>query len=363
MEKNNDPFEKESEKDEDIMDLTEKASSPEDGDDIIELSETVDQPAVESEDDLLDLTEPAIEEGSDDEEVFDLMDLAEPVGDREEILDLMEPVIEDDPEDEGVLDLVDIAEPAGGQEEILDLVEPVLQESLDEDDILDLGEDIDPFSEEEEILDLTDIDDDGLEDAIASSEQVEGIVPETEDHFLNLTAEVEDGADGIPEEMPSMAVPGPSDDQEILDLIDDIQSTLDQTDSEAEGTGAEEQDAEEEPSLMDETDEASIDPAVLMGNGDLMDADDLMETETELLDNLGIDLTSELNQDILIDEDEKESIADKDIPFEAADSKLGDRVEEIVERLLHDKLASMIDKRIEEAVQKEFEKLRKDILE
>ena len=38
----------------------------------------------------------------------------------------------------------------------------------------------------------------------------------------------------------------PSDDQEILDLIDDIQSTLDETDSAAEDTGIEEQDTEEE---------------------------------------------------------------------------------------------------------------------
>ena len=83
------------------------------------------------------------------------------------------------------------------------------------------------------------------------------------------------------------------------------------------------------------------------------------------MDNLGIDLTSELNRDILNDEDETESIADKEeyIPFEAADSALGDRVEEIVERVLQEKMEPMIDKRIEEAVQKEFEKLRKDILD
>jgi len=332
MEKSNDPFEKESEKDEDIIDLTEKASLPEDEDDIIELSETVDQPASESEDDILDLTQTVIEEG---------------------------------PEDEDVLDLVDFAEPAGDQEEILNLAEPVLQESLDEDDILDLEDAGDPFSEEEKILDLSYIDDDSLEDAIASSETVEGLETEPGGHILNLTEEVEDGGDGIPEEMPSIAVPRPSDDQEILDLIDDIQSTLDQTDSAAEGTGVEEEDAEEDPSLMDETDEASIDPAVLMGNGDSIDADDLVEAETELLDNLGIDLTSELNRDILNEEDKTESMADndEDIPFEAVDSSLGDRVEEIVERVLQEKLASMIDKRIDEAVQKEFEKLRKDILD
>jgi hypothetical protein len=83
------------------------------------------------------------------------------------------------------------------------------------------------------------------------------------------------------------------------------------------------------------------------------------------LDNLGIDLASELNQDILSNEDETESIADQeeDIPFEAADGTLGDRVEKIVEQVLHEKLEAMIDKRIQEAVQKEFEKLRKDILD
>lgn len=375
MEKNNDPFEKESEKDEDIIDLTEKASSLEDEDDIIELSETFDPPASESEEDILDLTEPVIEDDLEDEGVLDLVDLTEPVGDQEEILDLMEPVIEDDPVDEDVFDLVNLAEPAGDQEEIFVLAEPALQESLDgdeiidiEDDILDLEVTVEPFSEEneeDEILDLSDIDDGSLEDAIASSEQVEGLEPESEDNILNLTEEAEEAAGGIPEEMPSIVVPGPSDDQEILDLIDDIQSTLDETDSAAEGTGVEQLDSEEVPSLVDEMDEASIDPAVLVGNGDPIDADDLKEIDTELLDNLGIDLTSELNRDILSNDDEKESIADKDedIPFEAADSTLGDRVEKIVEQVVHEKLKAMVDKRIQEAVQKEFEKLRKDILD
>ncbi len=364
MEKNNDPFEKESEKDEDIIDLTEKASSLED--DIIELSETVDPPASESEEDILDLTELVIEDDPEDEGVLDLVDLAEPVGDQEEILDLREPVIEDDPEDEDVFDLVDLAEPAGGQEEIFGLAEPALQESLDGDEIIDLEDTVEPFSEEDEadeVLDLSDIDDGSLEDAIASSEQEEGLEPDSEDRILNLTEEAEEGAGGIPEELPSIAVPGPSDDQEILDLIDDIQSTLDETDGVAKDTGIEEQ--EEEPSLAAEPAETPSDAAVLMGNGDHIDTDELEEYDAELLDNLGIDLASELNQDILSNEDETESIADQeeDIPFEAADNTLGNRVEKIVEQVLHDKLGPMIDKRIKEAVQKEFEKLKKDILD
>ena len=79
-----------------------------------------------------------------------------------------------------------------------------------------------------------------------------------------------------------------------------------------------------------------------------------METEPKLVDNLGIDLTSDLDRGILNEVDEGES---------AADGTLGDRIESIVEKVLQEKLDTIIGQRIEEAVQKEFEKLRKDILE
>jgi hypothetical protein len=97
----------------------------------------------------------------------------------------------------------------------------------------------------------------------------------------------------------------------------------------------------------------------------MIGGDELVETETDLVDNLGIDLTSDLNRDTLDGEDDGEPSTDQqeDIPFEAADDTLGERVAAIVERVLQEKLESMIGQRIEEAVQKEFEKLRKDILE
>ena len=187
--------------------------------------------------------------------------------------------------------------------------------------------------------------------------------PEPEDHILDLTDEATDEGDGAPEKTSSITVPGPSDDKEILELIDDIQSTLDETDGTAEEPEIDEQNTVDESLLADETDDTSIDPVVLVGKGETVGEDESVESEADLVDNLGIDLTSELNRDILSDGEEGESISEKDIPSEAADNTLGIRVEAIVERVLQEKLETILGRRIEDAVQKEFEKLRKDILD
>ena len=86
MEKDNDPFEKKSEKNKDIIDLTDESPSLEDEDDIIDLPEAVDPPALESENDILDLTEPVSEDTPDEDEVFDLLDAVEPEKEDEDIL-------------------------------------------------------------------------------------------------------------------------------------------------------------------------------------------------------------------------------------------------------------------------------------
>ena len=365
MDKDNDPFEKKDEKDKDIIDLTDEARLPED--DIIDLSDVVDPSAPESSTDLLDLTEPITgdEPGDEpgDEEILDLIDAVDPSGDQEEILDLTEPVPQDAPDEDGVLDLLDAVEPDGDQDEIIDLTEAIPLEASDQDDLLDFIDIAEPAGEDEEILDLSDLADDSLEDAIAFSETVKDLEPEPEDHILDLTDEATDEGDGAPEKTSSITVPGPSYDQEILDLIDDIQSTLDETDGTAEEPEIDEQNTVDESLLADETDDTSIDPVVLVGKGETVGEDESVESEADLVDNLGIDLTSELNRDILSDGEEGESISEKDIPSEAADNTLGIRVEAIVERVLQEKLETILGRRIEDAVQKEFEKLRKDILD
>ena len=281
------------------------------------------------------------------------MDTVEFEADQEEPLDLTEPAARETPGEDEVLDLMDTVEFEADQEEPLDLTEPAARETPGEDEVFDLLDAVEPEKEDEEILDLSHIENDSLEDAISSSEQVEGLEPEPEDHILDLTEEA-DEVDRAPEETPAVTVPGPSDDQEILDLIDDIQSTLDETDGTTEETAIEEQAAGNESVTADGADQATDNQAILIGNGDLIDEDELVETEPNLVDNLGIDLTSELSRDILTEEDEEGS---------AADNTLGDRIEAVVEKVLQEKLDTIIGQRIEEAVQKEFEKLRKDILE
>jgi len=231
--------------------------------------------------------------------------------------------------------------------------------------LFDLMDAVESDQEQDAILDLTDLEEDSLEDAISSSEEAEGLESEPEDLVLDLTEEATDEVETIPEVTSPVTVPGPSDDQEILDLIDDIQSTLDDTDGTAGEPAIEEQDVADESLLVDVVDDTAGNQAILVGNGDHIGEDELVESEPALVDNLGIDLTSDLNRDILDDKADEEPLAvqQEDISEEAADDPMAERIEAIVERVLQEKLETMIGQRIEEAVQKEFEKLRKDILD
>ena len=241
--------------------------------------------------------------------------------------------------------------------------DPFEKDAEKDEEIIDLFDIADETDDQEDILDLTDAADDSLEDVIALAEPVvENLQPESEDHILNLTEAMDEADDDSDIVTASpVSVPAPSDDQEILDLIDDIQSTLDETGSPDVETGLEYStiDPDEETALSaDEIVDKAPEPAIILGNGDPIDTDNLIETETNLVDNLGIDLTSEFNRDILDDADDMETTTGQagDSPFEAADSTLGERVETIVARILDEKLENIIGKRIEEAVAREIKK-------
>ena len=225
---------------------------------------------------------------------------------------------------------MDAVEPDDGREDVIDLSEPVVEEPVGDEDMIDLLDAVEPDADQEDAIDEA--------------------------------AHEESGATG---DRPSVSVPGPSDDQEILDLIDDIQSTLDETDSFSEETTAEEQDAVDAGLLADGPDETSDDDGELAAGDDSANVDQAKDPEIDLVDNLGIDLTSELNRDILNEEEEARPVPDQtdDIPFEGADGTLGERVAAIAERILEEKLDAMISRRIQDAVQKEFDKLRKEILD
>ena len=151
----------------------------------------------------------------------------------------------------------------------------------------------------------------------------------------------------------------------ILDLIDDIQSTLNQSKSNAEGPAFEEQDAFDEDVPADETADAYGEQAILVGNDEHIGEDELVESEPDLIDNLGIDLTSEFDRDMIDGEDEGPSIGEQvgNRFSEAVDNTLVEKIEAVIERVIQEKMETIIGPRIDAAVQKGFEKLRKDILD
>jgi hypothetical protein len=121
--------------DDEIIELTDAVE-----DDIIELSDIAE--SVDAGEDIIDLMD-AVEE----EEIIDLTDTAELLEEEEEPLDLMDVV-----EEEEVIDLTDTAELLEEEEEPLDLMDVV-----EEEEVIDLTDTAEPLEEEEETIEIPSI--------------------------------------------------------------------------------------------------------------------------------------------------------------------------------------------------------------
>ena len=331
MEKEKDSFEKRDEKDEKIIDL----------------EETVDLPAPDA--------------PNEDDDVIDLLNAVEPGETDDNILDLTDTVAMDTHGDDDAVDLLNAVEPDEADDDVLDLTDTIELDNLGDDDVVDLMDTVEPSEEPEEIIDLTDSADETLEETIALAESPEEIPAGTDDMSLDLSEwDGEEAEERISEDAPAVSIPRPTDDQEILELIDDIQSTLDESETAGQETTDppshdEVREVDEEPAETVDAREGPSEQTIYLEKGAPIDADVMAEIETDLLDNLGIDLTTELERNVLSDEEDAASVA-PDAPFEAADSTLGERVETIVERVLQEKLDEILERKIADAVARELDK-------
>jgi hypothetical protein len=307
--------------DDEILELTEEDQESVADDDVLELIE-VGADEDETEDDILELTDIATADDVQDDGVLDLTQKVEASDVDDDIFDLTEPVTEDE-----VFDLLDTVEiPARDMTE--DILEPVgIAQETDpdvDDDIFDPTEAVADFDIDEAAMDLTEPD--------------ESMEPDEEERFQETA------------ELPS---PGYEEDKELLALIDDIQATLND-----EPVAAHVSDQEDTPqadeSIEADTLEEDTDAYSFLDDDELIEDGDIPESETEFVDHLGIDLTSEIERKAL--EESQEAVLEDVKPTENVESGIAPgSLETAVKKALTEMLAdenNPLAKAIENAVKK-----------
>jgi hypothetical protein len=247
-------------------------------------------------------------------------------------------------EDDDIIDLFDTVEiPADIiEEDIIDLTETVdVDEAEQEDDVIDIT---DTAAEEEEaqdeILDLTETvsGDDTGQTGMDQTESVEPVEPVQEEFSVETAT------------MPSV---GYEEDKELLELIDDIQATLDD-EPVASHIDDREDTAEEDEAIDTDTREEDAETYTLLDDDDLADSDGIPESETEFVDHLGIDLTSEIERKAL--EENQDAAMEEVRPSEGMEPTMAPgSLETAVKQALTEMLAdenNPLAKAIENAVKK-----------
>jgi DNA segregation ATPase FtsK/SpoIIIE, S-DNA-T family len=386
-----------SDEDDDIIDLLDSVDTPDDAKDVIELSDADIVDTADAE--VIDLTE-AVEA----EDVLELTEKVDASDAEEEIFELKDTVSMDalDPEDDDIVELTEEVEPGGADQEIFELKDTVSMDALDpeDDDIVELTDEA--RVSDDEIVELTEPVDEAeitprdetfvptdFEDTIAmeggavSDIAQEEDLPDGEDEIVE-PVEALDEAEITPRdetftptdfedtmaldsELVRQAETDQADvpikefeeDKELLELIDDIQATLDE-EPEAVDSDLEEGLSETEEAI--ETDiiqEEEVEPYELIDDDTIFAEQELADSETELFDNLGIDLTSEIERKAL--KEVQEAAIEEVQPPEAmeglteTDSVKTDSVETAVKHAISDMLSdedNPLVKAIEKAVKK-----------
>ncbi len=387
-----------SDEDDDIIDLFDTVEIPADAieEDIIELSDTVET----SEDDILELTEEAQPSLVDDDvpdpakvvtenEANDFLDTIEMPGKdiEEDVIELADIAQEVDP---GALDITQELEP-DADDEIIDLTEPIVEDEPEDraseflDTIEMSGKDI-----EEDVIELADVAQEIDPEALAITQALE---PDADDEAIDLTEPVivdepeaetidylntvemtkddmiatdlddnnlmdpVESMEPIQEERAAETATPPSvgyeEDKELLELIDDIQATL--NDEPLPSHVDDREDITEKDEAVDRgTHEENDESYIFFEDDAFMDGKDIPQSETDFVDHLGIDLTSEIERKAL--EKNREATMEDVKPAEAMEAGFGPgSLETAVKRALTDMLAeenNPLAKAIENAVKK-----------
>jgi len=292
-----------------------------------------------ADDDVLDLTEVATDENQQEDDVLELTDIASA----------------DDAEDDGDLDLTERAEASDIDDDIIDLMEPAAEdEGVDFLDTIEIPAQ-DMVEDNYEPADTTwEADADPDDDITALTDTI------SEDEVIELLDTVEIPAEDMEpdqEERFQEAVALPStgyeEDKELLELIDDIQATLND-EPVTDRVSDQEDTPQADESIEADTLDKDADAYTFLDNDEVIEEGEIPESETEFVDHLGIDLTSEIEKKSL--EESQEGALEDIKPTESVETGIApDALETAVKQALTEMLAdedNPLAKAIEDAVKK-----------
>ncbi|MBW1864843.1 MAG: hypothetical protein JRI64_04215, partial [Deltaproteobacteria bacterium] len=194
-----------------------------------------------------------------------------------------------------------------------------------------------PATEEEaqdEILDLTETvsGDETSQTGIDQAESVEPVEPVQEELAV---------------ETATTPPVGYEEDKELLELIDDIQATLDD-EPVASHIDDREDTAEEDEAIDTDTREEDAESYTFLDDDEFIDGGDIPESETDFVDHLGIDLTSEIERKAL---EESQEAAMEEVKPTVEPDPLDTAVKRALTEMLADE-NNPLAKAIENAVKK-----------
>jgi hypothetical protein len=341
---------------EDVIELEDMVEASDD--EIIELTEEVSKSAEEEE--VLDLTDVVTEEG----DVLELTDIADADGD---FIDLTEPL--DQGETFNLSDTVElpaqdmtegILEPEGTAQKTdtdHDALEP--SETGDEEDVFDFLDTIelparDTSADTHELTDTDREVDSDLGDDILDSTEAMALEDIDKTMDLSETFEpVDTDREETFEDTAALPPTGYEEDKELLELIDDIQATLN---DEPAAPRAEDQEGSNrlEEAIDGNTRKDNGSEYTFLDDDEYFEEGDSTESETEFVDHLGIDLTSEIERKAL--EKDQQDAMEEVKPTERIELEIPqDALETAVKQALTEMLAdesNPLAKAIENAVRK-----------
>jgi hypothetical protein len=259
-------------------------------------------------------------------------------------------------EDDDVIDLLNFSEEPD-DEEIFELKETVDEMSVpdEDDDVIELTPETGPDNEDEDIVELAeeaDIDTGEDEDIVELAEETT-IDAGSDEDIVELAEEatIDAGSDEdiveLAGETTEPAAIEVDEDKQILELIDDIQSTLDET---KETETVDSADDTDQTPLTEDTGEAidseeSFEESILLGDDETVETDELSDSESEFVDHLGLDLTAEFSKELL-SENSKASVL--------LTEKIEEAVTRVIQNMLYDENSSLVQA-IKKAAKKEIE--------
>jgi len=274
----------EPEADGETIDLTEPVIGDEPDDEAIDLLDTIELPGKDIEDDVIELADIAQET---DHEALDITQELEPET-ADETIDLTEPAIGDEPDDE-TIDLLDTIEMHEKDIDYLNTVEMPKDDKvatdLDDNSLGTVEMDESPSTGE-----------DTLDEFFNLAETVEEDRPDQA--VMNQMAPVESMEPDQEERATEPAIPpavGYEEDKELLELIDDIQATL--NDEPLASHADDQEDISEKDEVIDTgAPKEDAESYIYFDDDEIMDDKETPQSETEFVDHLGIDLTSEIER-------------------------------------------------------------------